>query len=105
MRICKEPEKVVRLYREEFGNMLHQKETMRAMAALTGDERYLAVEAGQKEEKKMSCVVLDYVEVKTMIQTCQEIGVSREKTLERIMDKCKLEEEAAQEYMDKFWIK
>lgn len=69
------------------------------------DKAEKSLQEYQKEEKKMSCVVLDYVEVKTMIQTCQEIGVSREKTLERIMDKCKLEEEAAQEYMDKFWAK
>ena len=34
------------------------------MAALTGDESYLTVEAEQKDESKMSCTVLDYAEAK-----------------------------------------
>ena len=112
LRNCKEPEKVVKLYREEFGDMLHQKETMRAMAALTKDERYLTVEEGQKEEKKMSCAVLDYVEakaekrgeVKSQIEMCQEFGVTREETLVRVMQKYELNENTARDYMNQYWV-
>ena len=112
LRNCKDPEKVVKLYREEFGDMLHQKETMRAMAALTKDERYLTVEEGQKEEKKMSCAVLNYVEakaekrgeVKSQIETCQEFGVTREETLVRVMQKYELNENTARDYMNQYWV-
>lgn len=105
LRNCKEPEKVVKLFREEFGDMLHQKETMRAMAALTKDDRYLTVEAGKKEASKVSCAVLDYVEAKTIIQTCQEVGISWEETFIRVMAKCNLEDSVVLEYMEKFWLK
>ena len=102
----------MKLYREEFGDMLHQKETMRAMAALTKDERYLTVEEGQKEEKKMSCAVLNYVEakaekrgeVKSQIETCQEFGVTREETLVRVMQKYELNENTARDYMNQYWV-
>ncbi len=113
LRNCKEPEKVVKLFREEFGDMLHQKETMRAMAALTKDGRYLTVEAGKKEASKVSCAVLDYVEakaekrgeVKSKIETCQEFGVTREETLSRLMQKYELDENTARDYMDQYWLK
>ena len=120
----------MKVYREEFGNIVHQKETMRAMAALTRDERYLAVEEEQ-EEKNMSCPVLDYVdkqaeergvaigeargiaigetrgeargEVRGIIQMCQEFGASWEETLKKVMKRCKLEDKLAREYMSQFW--
>ena len=118
LRNRKEPDKVVKVYREEFGSIVHQKETMRAMAALTKDERYLAVEEEQ-EEKNMSCPVLDYVdkqaeergvvigeargEVRGIIQMCQEFGASWEETLKKVMKRCKLEDKLAREYMSQFW--
>lgn len=116
LRNYKDPEKVVEVYREEFEDMTHPKETMGAMAAMTKDERYLTVGAERKKEDSMSCVVLDYVEAKAeargeaiggvrmLIETCQEFGVSWEETLDRVIHKCRLEEEDAMKYMDEFWV-
>lgn len=38
-----------------------------------------------------------------LIETCKDFGVSREKTKERLMEKCHLSEEKAEEYLKKFW--
>lgn len=40
---------------------------------------------------------------KSLIETCAEFGVSREGTLIRLIDKLELSEEAAGEYMQKYW--
>ena len=41
--------------------------------------------------------------IRILIETCQEIGLSREKTLERIAAKFSAGKEEAQRYIEKYW--
>ena len=41
--------------------------------------------------------------IKTVIETCRELGLSREKTAEKIMEKYMLSPEKAEEYMKTIW--
>lgn len=38
-----------------------------------------------------------------LIETCQELGLSSQDTLEKLMDKFSLSESAADEHMKKYW--
>ena len=40
---------------------------------------------------------------KSLIETCAELGVSREDTLARLLDKLEISEESARGYMQKYW--
>lgn len=41
--------------------------------------------------------------IKTLIETCSELGATRPDTLKRLMNKLSLSEEAAEDYMKKYW--
>lgn len=41
--------------------------------------------------------------VMSLIETCAELGVSREDTLARLLDKLEISEESARGYMQKYW--
>ena len=41
--------------------------------------------------------------IEAIVETCQELGASKEETLEKIVKKFSLSEEKAKEYMDRFW--
>ena len=38
-----------------------------------------------------------------MIETCQELGESKEDTLQRLLDKVELTKEEADKYMTEYW--
>lgn len=42
--------------------------------------------------------------IQSLIETCAELGVTRESTLKRLMDKLALTQDAAEIYMEKYWI-
>lgn len=44
-------------------------------------------------------------QIRATIETCQEVGYSYEKTVERIVKKYKLYPDEAEEYMDDYWKK
>lgn len=41
--------------------------------------------------------------IQVMIETCEELGMSKEKTLEMMMDKFSIEESRARAYMEEYW--
>lgn len=41
--------------------------------------------------------------LKLLIETCQELGVSKKDTEVRVLDKCKLNEEELHRYMETYW--
>lgn len=41
--------------------------------------------------------------VKCLIETCEELGVSRKETTEKLVGKLALPEETAEKYMQKYW--
>lgn len=43
--------------------------------------------------------------IRALIETCEEFNVSREETLERIVDKFSLSAEKAEVYMNNYWSK
>ena len=53
------------------------------------------VEIGRKREREKG--------IQTVIETCQELKVSKENTLEKIAIKFDLTKDKAQEYMEKYW--
>lgn len=57
--------------------------------------RQEGMERGRQEEKEHGIQIL--------IQSCKELGVSKEATKEKLMNKFSLDEGTAQEYMNRFW--
>ena len=98
------------------------------LSVFTEDERYRMIEEKllekQKEGKVITmCTVVDrFMEegriagmeegrivgreegrIEGMVETCQELGLSKEATIERIWNKFSLSEEEATEYVEKSW--
>ena len=89
------------------------------LSVFTEDERYKIIEEKllemQKEGKVITmCTVVErFMEegriegriegITIMVETCQEFGLSREATIERIQNKFSLTEEEATEYVEKSW--
>ena len=41
--------------------------------------------------------------IKALIETCQELGMQKEETIPRLMMKFSMSEDAAEEYVGKYW--
>ena len=41
--------------------------------------------------------------IQSLVETCAELGVTRESTLKRLIDKLALTQDAAEYYMEKYW--
>ena len=59
-----DPAKQEELLRQEDPVLDHRKETMLAMAALSGDERYAGLAEEEKKEDMGVCKMLDYIEAR-----------------------------------------
>lgn len=74
----------------------------------TKEELYgiAATEELDKEMNKM-CNYSDYVEQigiqKGMVETCSELGISRDITLSKLISKFSLTPEAAEDLLEKYW--
>lgn len=91
------------------------------LSVFTNAENYKAIEVELLERQKKGevitmCTVVDrFMEegrimgreegrIEGMVETCQELGLSKEATIERIWNKFSLTEEEATEYVEKSWI-
>lgn len=93
--------------------LLHTKDILYTLAAITGDKRYLRLRETGKEESMM-CEIADALEqigfergieqgIQSMIEACRELGVRKEDALQKVIEKYQLDSSLALSYMDKFW--
>ncbi len=106
--------------------VIHTKDTLHALAAITKDKRYLRLSETKKEGTAM-CEVLDLIYnegfeegvtdgisqgilqertegIKSMIELCKEIGLQYEDTLKRVAQKYHLTDKEISDYMEQYWI-
>lgn len=89
------------------------------LSVFTGDEHYKAIEDELLEQQRegkvitMCNVVERFIKegkeegikegIKAMVETCYELGLSKEETLQRVQTKFSMPEEEAAEYVEKSW--
>lgn len=73
---------------------VHKAEVIAMFLTEYDEERHLEMEREEWEAKG---------EIKGLIETCQELGVSRSSTGERLQAKLSLDADAAEEYLKKYW--
>lgn len=98
--------------------LIHTKDTLHALAAITKDKRYLQLSETGKEETAV-CGILDTLfnegfeegvtkeraeGIKSMIELCKELGLNHDNTLKKVAEKYHLTEQEISEYMKKYWI-
>lgn len=74
----------------------------------------IATSAELKEDMRLMCNLSDLIEergmkqgieqgIKVLVETCKELGISQEDTQARVEKKFELSENAAKEFVAKFW--
>lgn len=110
------------MLKESSQTLLHTRDTLFTLAAITKDQRYLTLNGTDKEESKM-CEIAYALEkmgydkgivdgkdferengIKSMIEACQELNTAKAVTYEKIAEKYSLPPDKATEYMEKYWI-
>lgn len=102
--------------------LIHTKDTLYTLAAITKDEKYLQISETSKEESAVCEIADAFVKIgfeqgiergieqersqgiKSMIEACKELGVNKDTTLSKVAEKYKLDDKQALLYMDKYWI-
>lgn len=97
--------------------LIHTKDTLFTLAAITRDTRYLKISETSKEESEV-CEIAEALEkigyeqgahlerekgIQSTIEVCRELNVERDAVFEKLSEKYHLESWAAAEYMDKYW--
>ena len=101
---------------EVFKMSIYEYDEERELKLIREDERelgkQLGIELGREEEKKKTEterqekeLALKKVEesIKALISVCQEFGSTKEATVEKLMEKCGLSKEDAEEKVEKYW--
>ena len=78
----------------------NEEETLKAIKA---DEYQLGLQDGIAQGIAQGITQGVAQSIGLMIESCAELGISRENTLMKIKEKFELEETAAQKYMDEYW--
>lgn len=106
-------EEHIRDLRQSRQILVHTKDTLFTLAAITKDKRYLRLSKTKKEDTAV-CEIADalYNEgfaegvskgIKSMIELCREMGLDRDNTFEKVAEKYHLSECEISDYMDKYW--
>ena len=101
---------------EVFKMSIYEYDEERELKLIREDERelgkQLGIELGREEERKKTEaerqekeIALKKAEesIKALISVCQEFGSTREATVEKLMEKCELSKEDAEEKVNKYW--
>lgn len=98
--------------------LIHTKDTLHTLAAITKDKRYLKLSETKKEETAV-CEIADalYNEgfekgitqeraegIKSMIEVCKELGADHDNTLKKVAEKYHLTDREISGYMEQYWI-
>lgn len=112
-----------RRQKDELLNYIHNNEeyfksidleTYQAVRELLNSEKQLKLIIGDEKEEIDMCQALeelyeDGVEkgieegIKALIETCKEFREPKERTISRVMEKCSVSKEAAEEYIRRYW--
>lgn len=97
--------------------LIHTRDTLFTLAAITRDTQYLKISKTSKEESEV-CEIAEALEkigyeqgahlerekgIQSTIEVCRELNVERDAVFEKLSEKYHLESRAAAEYMDKYW--
>ena len=98
---------------------IYEYDEERELKLIRADERELGIELGREEERKNTEAERKKNEVerlekekalkkaeesiKALVSVCQEFGSTKEATVEKLMEKCELSKEDAEEKVNKYW--
>ena len=104
---------------EVFKMSIYEYDEERELKLIRADERELGIELGREEERKNTEAERKKTEaerhekelalkkaeesIKALVSVCQEYGSTRETTVEKLMEKCELSKEDAEEKVNKYW--
>ena len=111
---------------EVFKMSIYEYDEERELKLIRADERELGIELGREEERKNTEAEKKKTEaerkkteaerhekelalkkaeesIKALVSVCQEYGSTRETTVEKLMEKCELSKEDAEEKVNKYW--
>ena len=90
---------------EVFKMSIYEYDEERELKLIRADERELGIELGREEERKNTEAEKKKAEqsIKALVSVCQEFGNSKEATVEKLMEKCELSKEDAEEKVNKYW--
>ena len=97
---------------EVFKMSIYEYDEERELKLIRADERELGIELGREEERKNTKAERQEKEkalkkaeesIKALISVCQEFGSTKEATVEKLMEKCELSKEDAEEKVNKYW--
>ena len=104
---------------EVFKMSIYEYDEERELKLIRADERELGIELGREEERKNTEAERKKNEVerlekekalkkaeesiKALVSVCQEFGSTKEATVEKLMEKCELSKEDAEEKVNKYW--
>ena len=78
---------------------IYEYDEERELKLIRADERELGkelgIELGREEEKENA--------IKAVISLCKEFGSTKEVTVEKLMEKCELSKETAEEKVNHYW--
>lgn len=88
---------------------IYEYDEERELALIRRDEREIGMEQGMEQGKALGEKIGRQEErektVQAIIAVCQELGGSREETMEKLMEKCNLTKMQAQKKIEQYWKK
>ena len=97
---------------EVFKMSIYEYDEERELKIIRADEREIGIELGREEERKKTEAerqekerALQKVEesIKALVTVCRELESTKEVTVEKLMEKCELSKEDAEEIVKKYW--
>ncbi len=84
---------------------IYEYDEERELALIRRDEREIGMEQGKVLGEKIGRQEEREKTVQAIIAVCQELGGSREETMEKLMEKCNLTKMQAQKKIEQYWKK
>ena len=97
---------------EVFKMSIYEYDEERELKIIRADEREIGIELGREEERKKTEAerqekerALQKVEesIKALVTVCRELESTKEVAVEKLMEKCELSKEDAEEIVKKYW--
>ena len=87
---------------EVFKMSIYEYDEERELKLMRADEREIGIELGKEEERENTEKERENA-IKAVISLCQEFGSTKEVTIEKLLEKCELSREMAEEKINRYW--